>query len=148
MRLLCDGTGAETSFRLSVEWTSPCILAGGDSSVRYCQPWCARQLVTYLLPVAKTLISIVKISLQEGKKRVKKSSERETIYNVHKFMELSEVGITIPLSSVQKRAIEATRVCRRTVCRRVKEGENVKHGVGMPFSTPRKLRPKDVLKVS
>jgi hypothetical protein len=24
----------------------------------------------------------------------------------------------------------------------VKEGENVKHGVGMPFSTPRKLRPK------
>jgi hypothetical protein len=26
--------------------------------------------------------------------------------------------------------------------RRVKEGENVKHGVGMPFSTPRKLRLK------
>jgi hypothetical protein len=42
VQLLCDGTGAETSFRLSVEWTSPCILAGGDSSVRYWQPWCAR----------------------------------------------------------------------------------------------------------
>jgi hypothetical protein len=81
--------------------------------------------------------------LQEGKKRVKRSGEREIIYNVYKFMKLeSEVGITIPLSSVQKRVIEATHVCRRTVCRRVKEGENVKHGVTMPFSTPRKLRPK------
>jgi hypothetical protein len=81
------------------------------------------------------------MSLQEGKKWVKRSGERETIYNVHKFMKLSE-GTTIPLSSVQKRVIEATRVSRRTVCRRVKEGENVKHGIGMPFSTPRKLRPK------
>jgi hypothetical protein len=37
------------------------------------------------------------------------------MYNVHKFMKLeSEVGITIPLSSAQKRDIEATRVSRRT----------------------------------
>jgi hypothetical protein len=63
VRLLCDGTGAETSFRLSVEWTNPCILAGGDSSVRYWQPRCARQLVAYLLSVAKKLISIVEMSL-------------------------------------------------------------------------------------
>jgi hypothetical protein len=104
-----------------------------------------RQLVAFLLPAAKTLISIVKMPLQEGKKRVKRSGERETMYNVHKFMKLSEVGITIPLSSVQKRVIEATRVSRRTFCRIVKEGKNVKH-VAMPFSTPRKLRPKKCTK--
>jgi hypothetical protein len=46
VRLLCDGKDAETSFCLSVEWTSPCILAGGDSSVRYRQPRCACRLVT------------------------------------------------------------------------------------------------------
>jgi hypothetical protein len=61
VRLLCDGTGAETSLRLSVEWTSPCILAGGDSSVHYWQPRCACQLIAYLLPVAKTFVSIVKM---------------------------------------------------------------------------------------
>jgi hypothetical protein len=103
VQLLCDGTGAETSFRLSVEWTSPCTLAGGDSSVCYWQPRCARQPIAYLLPVAKTLISIVKMLLQEGRKRVKRSGEREIIYNVHKFMKReTEVGIIIPLSSVQK----------------------------------------------
>jgi hypothetical protein len=52
------------------------------------------------------------------------------------------VGITIPLSSVQKIVIEATRVIKRTLCRIVKEGENVKRGVAVPFSTSRKLRPK------
>jgi hypothetical protein len=45
---------------------------------------------------------------------VKRNGEHEIIYNVHKFMKLeSEVGITIPLSSVQKRVIEAVRVSRR-----------------------------------
>jgi hypothetical protein len=79
----------------------------------------------------------MKMSLQEGKKRVKRSGEHEIIYNVHKFMKLeSEVGITIPHSSTQKRVIEATHVSRRTLCR------IVKHGVAIPFSTPRKLRPK------
>ena len=61
--------------------------------------------------------------------------------NVNTFKE-SEVGITIPLSKVQKRVTEATRVSRRTLCRVLKEGENVETGVTMAFSTPRKLRPK------
>jgi len=52
----------------------------------------------------------------------------------------SELGITIPLSKVQKRVAEATRVSRRTLCRVLKEGENVETGVVMAFSTPRKLR--------
>jgi hypothetical protein len=65
------------------------------------------------------------MSLQEGKKRVRRIGERETIYNVHKFMKISEVGITIPLSSAQKRVNEATRVSKGTSCRRVKEGKNV-----------------------
>jgi hypothetical protein len=86
------------------------------------------------------------MSLQEGNKRVKRSGECEIMYNVHKFMKLSEVGITIPLSSVQKRVIEATCVSRRTFCRKVKEGENVKHVVAMPFSTPRKLKLKKCTK--
>jgi hypothetical protein len=52
----------------------------------------------------------------------------------------SEVGITIPLSKVQKRFAEATRVSRRTLCNVLKEGENVETVVAMAFSTPRKLR--------
>jgi hypothetical protein len=85
------------------------------------------------------------MSLQEGKKRVKRSGEHEIMYNVHKFMKLSEVGITIPLSSVQKRVTEARHVSR-TFCRIVKEDENVKHVVAMPFLTPRKLRLKKCTK--
>ena len=54
----------------------------------------------------------------------------------------SEVGITIPLSKVQKRVTEATCVSRRTLCRVLKEGETVETGVIMSFSTPHKLRPK------
>jgi hypothetical protein len=54
----------------------------------------------------------------------------------------SEVGITIPLSKVQKRVAEATRVSRRTLCRVLKEGKHVETGVTMAFSIPRKLRPK------
>ena len=53
----------------------------------------------------------------------------------------SEVGITIPLSKVQKRVTEAMCVSR-TLCRVLKEGENVENGVTVAFSTPRKLRPK------
>jgi hypothetical protein len=59
------------------------FLQGVDSSVRYWQPGCARQLVAYLLLVAKTLVAIVKMSLQEGKKQAKRSGEREIMYNVH-----------------------------------------------------------------
>jgi len=83
------------------------------------------------------------MSLQGRKKRVKRSGEREILYNVYKFIKSeSEVGITITLSKVQKRVAEATRVSRRTLCRVLKEGENVEIGVAMAFSTPRKLRPK------
>jgi len=43
------------------------------------------------------------MSLQGRKKRVKRSGEREIVYNVYKFMKSeSEVGITILLSKVQK----------------------------------------------
>jgi len=62
---------------------------------------------------------------------------------VYKFRKTEfEVGITNPLSKVQKRVVEATRVIRRTLCRILKEGENVETGVAMTFSTPRKLRTK------
>jgi hypothetical protein len=54
----------------------------------------------------------------------------------------SEVGIAISLSKVQKRVAAATLVSRRTLCRVLKEGENVETGVTMAFSTPRKLRLK------
>jgi hypothetical protein len=83
------------------------------------------------------------MSLQDGKKRVKRSGEREIPYNVYKFMKSeSEVGITVPLSKVQKRVAEATRVSRRNLYRVLKEGEIVNTGVVMAFSTPHKLRTK------
>jgi len=83
------------------------------------------------------------MSLQGWKKRVQRSGEREIVYNVYKFMKSeSEVSITIPLSKLQKRVAEATRVSRRTACRELNEGENVENGVTMAFSTPRKHRPK------
>ena len=82
------------------------------------------------------------MSLQGGKKWVKRSGEREIVYNVYKFMKTeSEVGITIPLSKVQKRVAEAC-VSTRTLSRVLKEGENVETGIIMAFATPRKLRPK------
>ena len=85
----------------------------------------------------------LKMSLQGGKKRIKRSGEREIVYNVHKFMKTeSEVGITIPLSKVQKRIAETTRVSRRTLYRVLKEDKNVETGITMAFSTPRKRRPK------
>jgi hypothetical protein len=81
------------------------------------------------------------MSLQGGKKRVKRSGERAIVYNVYKFMKTeSELGVTIPLSKVQKRVVEATRVSRRTLCRILKEGESVETGDAMAFSTPRKHR--------
>jgi len=80
----------------------------------------------------------LKMSLQGRKKQVKSSGEREIVYNVYKFKKTeSEVGVTISLSKVQKRVPEATRVSRRTLCRVLKEGENVETGV----ATPCKLRP-------
>jgi len=44
LRLKCDGTRADTRFRLSAKWTSPFKSAGGGvSSVDYWQPRCAHQ---------------------------------------------------------------------------------------------------------
>jgi len=43
LRLKCDGTHAETRFRLSAKRTSPFKSAGGVSSVYYWQPRCAHQ---------------------------------------------------------------------------------------------------------
>jgi len=55
------------------------------------------------------------MSLKGRKKRVKRSGEREIVYNVYKFMKTeSEVGIAIPLSKVQNRVADSTRVSRRT----------------------------------
>jgi len=42
-QLKCDGTLAETRFRLSAKRTSPFKSAGGISSVDYWQPRCAHQ---------------------------------------------------------------------------------------------------------
>jgi hypothetical protein len=45
----------------------------------------------------------LKMSLQGRKKRVKRSGEREIVYNVYKFMKTeSEVGITIPFKSAEE----------------------------------------------
>ena len=72
------------------------------------------------------------MSLQGGKKRVKRSGECEIVYNVHKFMKTeSEVDIKILLTKVQKRVAEATRVSRKTLCGVLKESENLKTGVTM-----------------
>ena len=43
LRLKCDGTRAETRFRLSAKRTSPFKSVGGVSSVDYWQPRCAHQ---------------------------------------------------------------------------------------------------------
>jgi hypothetical protein len=48
------------------------------------------------------------MSLQDGKKGVKRSDKSEIINDVHKFLKLeAEVIITIPLAKVQKRVIES-----------------------------------------
>ena len=43
LRLKCDGTSAETRFRLSTKRTSPFESTGGVSSVDYWQPRCVHQ---------------------------------------------------------------------------------------------------------
>ena len=94
VRLKPDGTRAETRFRLSPKRTNPfklavevCGSAGSDCII-----------------FSKYVNHSLKMSLQGRKKREKRSGEREIVYNVYKFMKTeSEVGITIPLSKVQKR---------------------------------------------
>ena len=49
LRLKCDGTRAETRFRLSAKRTSPLKSAGGVSSVSYWQASCAQQPGVFVL---------------------------------------------------------------------------------------------------
>jgi hypothetical protein len=49
LHLKCDGTRAETRFRLSAKWTSLFKSAGGVSSVDYWQASCAHQPAGFVL---------------------------------------------------------------------------------------------------
>ena len=90
--------------------------------------------MVYPIIFSKYVDHSLKMLLQGGRKRVKRSGECEILYNVYKFMKTEfEVGITIPLSKVQKRVAEATCVSRRTLCKVLKEGKNVETGVTMAF---------------
>jgi hypothetical protein len=51
----------------------------------------------------------LKIPLQGGKKQVKRSGEREIVYNMYKFIKLNLRWVSQSLSKVQKRVTEATR---------------------------------------
>ena len=78
---------------------------------------------SYCTIFSKYVDHSLKMLLQGRKKGVKRSGEREIVCNVYKFMKSeSEVSITIPLSKVQRRVAEATRVSRRTLCRVLTEG--------------------------
>jgi hypothetical protein len=89
------------------------------------------------------------MSLQGRKKRVNWSGEHEIVFNVYQFMKTeSELGITIPLSIVQKRVAETTRVSGITLCRVLKEGENVETGVTRLFQLRANSDQKFALKVS
>ena len=142
-----DGTRAEVRFGFPAKRTIPFISAWCQfNRALACGEFSSAE--NDCIIVSKYVDHRLKISLQGRKKRVK-SGEREIVYNVYMFMKTeSEVGIAIPLSKVQKRVVEATRISRRTLCRVLKEGENVETGVTMAFSTPRKLRPKVCIKVS
>lgn len=48
VRSLCDGTCADTSFRILAEWTRPSSSVRDDRSVGYWQPSCAHQLGVYI----------------------------------------------------------------------------------------------------
>jgi len=132
-----DGTRVETRFGPSAKQKSPFKSAegGGVSSVDYWQSRSADQRAAIVLSLAKNVDHSLKMSLKDGKKRVKRSCEGEMVYNLLKFMKTEyEVSITIALSKVQNRVAEATRVSRRTLCRvLLKEGENVETGVTMAF---------------
>jgi len=139
-----DGTHAETIFGLSAKRTSPFKSAGGgaQSSRLLAVEECGSAGSDCII-FSKYVDHRLKMSLQGRKKWVKRSGEREIVYNVYKFMKTeSEVGITIPRSKVQKRVAEATRVSRRNLCIILKEGENVETGVTIAFTSPCKLRPE------
>jgi len=91
---------------------------------------------------SKYVDNSLKMSLQGEKKRVKRGGERGIVYSVYNFMKTeSEVGITIPLSKVQKSVAKAIRVRRRTLCGGLKEGENgetCRNGIFNPAQTQTK----------
>jgi hypothetical protein len=112
-----DGTSAETRTGLSAKRTSRFKTAGGQFSRLLAVEECGSAGSDCII-FSKYDDHNLKMSLQGRRKRVKRSGEREILYNVYKFMKIeSEVGTTIPLSKVQKRVTEATRVSRRTLCR-------------------------------
>ena len=97
---------------------------------------------SYCTIFSKYVDQSLKMSLQGRKKRVKRSGEREIVYNVYKFMKSeSEVGITILLSKVQK-SLKQYMLAEELYVGYWKKANNVETGVAMAFSTPRKLRPK------
>jgi hypothetical protein len=56
LRLKCDGTCAETRFRLSAKRTSPFKSAGGVSSVDYWQASCAHWPAGFVLLVEACIL--------------------------------------------------------------------------------------------
>ena len=58
LKLLCDGTSAETSCHLTAEWTIPCILAGNDCSVGCGRPECARKFAALSTSSAEALFHV------------------------------------------------------------------------------------------
>jgi hypothetical protein len=57
-------------------------------------------------------------------------------------------GMTIPLSKVQRRVAEATRVSGRTLFRALKGGENVETAVAMAFQLSANSDRKSTINVS
>lgn len=85
VQLKCDGTSAETRFRLSAQQASPfksggllfsCLLAA-----KVCVP-----VVSDFITCRKYTDHSLKSLLQGRKKWVKRRGEDEIVYNVHKFM--------------------------------------------------------------
>ena len=97
VHLKCDGTRAETRFRLSAKRASPFKLAERPFSRVLAAELCGSAGSDCII-CRKYVDHSLKMSLQGGKKRIKRSCEREIVYNLYRFMKNeSEVGITIPL---------------------------------------------------
>jgi hypothetical protein len=97
----------------------------------------------------------LKMSLQGGKKRIKRSGGCEIVYSSGREIVYSSDSWKLNLRWVSQSLLQKCRreslkehVSRRTLCRVLKEGKHVETGVTTAFSTPRKLRHKSALKVS
>jgi hypothetical protein len=90
-----DVTRAETRFGLSAKQTSPFKSAGESVSRLLAVKECGSAGGDCII-FSKYVDHSLKMSLQGGKKQVKRSGEREIVCNVYNFMKNeSEVGITI-----------------------------------------------------